>query len=143
MNELEQCIKIKNIIENNPKTKNTKNIYTHVCSVLFEECNHHLVYDNIDIDIDKSMDICYCSKCFLTFHSEFIYSYLHFKLNPLKKDKWQIHHYNTVYNMNDFFIKNTKITISVFTHKDNTSLFLHFDPCDFLNAYVSDTSIVI
>lgn len=31
-------------------------------------CNHHFVNDSIDIDADRSTEIVYCDKCYITKH---------------------------------------------------------------------------
>ena len=33
------------------------------------DCIHRIIIDYIDIDPDRSTQIIYCEKCFLTFHS--------------------------------------------------------------------------
>lgn len=146
MNEFEQCITIKKIIENNPKTDNTRVLYNHVCAVLFETCNHYLVHDYIDINIDKSVSICYCSKCMLTIHVDFIYSYLKFKLDNTKKKEWSFYYNNIHYCMTDFFIDNDKIVITVILNnisKSRKPNCFHFKGIDFINTHVSDTQIVM
>lgn len=50
----------------------TNKIITNILESLIEQiedntdCIHEWIYDLIDIDPDKSITICYCSKCELT-----------------------------------------------------------------------------
>jgi hypothetical protein len=68
--EVELMIRVKNIcqsIPDNLQSKEYQEILNKINDFLLKHCQHEIVNDSIDIDPDKSMDICYCSKCESTF----------------------------------------------------------------------------
>ena len=55
-------------LENLPQYENTTELYLenflkHIDEQLLQKCQHNYVTDDIDIDPDNSMKICYCSIC--------------------------------------------------------------------------------
>ena len=52
-------------LENLPQYENTskENFLKHIDDQIKNKCQHNYVTDDIDIDPEKSMKICYCSIC--------------------------------------------------------------------------------
>jgi hypothetical protein len=68
--ELQVMLRIKNIcqsIPDNVQSQEYNEIMLKIKFFLMKHCQHEIVYDSIDIDPDKSVDICYCVKCETTF----------------------------------------------------------------------------
>ena len=68
--EVHNMIRIKNIcqgIPDNLQSQEYNEILLKIKIFLLKHCQHVIVNDSIDIDPDKSMDICYCIKCETTF----------------------------------------------------------------------------
>ena len=68
--EVELMIRAKNICQRMPadlRSKEYQEILIKITDFLLKHCQHELVNDSIDIDPDKSIDICYCVKCEITF----------------------------------------------------------------------------
>jgi hypothetical protein len=67
-NNSEEIKSILVYLDNLPKYENTSEIYLnnflkHIDEQIKNKCQHNYVTDDIDIDPDKSMKICYCSIC--------------------------------------------------------------------------------
>ena len=54
-------------IPDNVQSQEYNDILFKIKNFLMKHCKHEIVNDSIDIDPDKSMDICYCVKCESTF----------------------------------------------------------------------------
>jgi hypothetical protein len=68
--EVELMIRAKNICQRIPadlRSKEYQEIIIKINYFLLKHCQHEFVNDSIDIDPDKSIDICYCVKCEITF----------------------------------------------------------------------------
>lgn len=71
-NEVNIMIEVRNNMEKIPldyQTIEYYNIYKSITSYIEKNCQHNLVQDTIDIDLDTSRTICYCNRCFMTFTS--------------------------------------------------------------------------
>lgn len=44
-----------------------KHVMDLVNTYLLKKCNHHIITDHIDTDVEQSETIKYCEKCYLTF----------------------------------------------------------------------------
>ena len=64
-NNSEEIKSILVYLDNLPKYENTskENFLKHIDEQIKNKCQHNYVTDDIDIDPDKSMKICYCSIC--------------------------------------------------------------------------------
>jgi hypothetical protein len=58
---------VNTISNNNTVIKRINNLKCVIEDKLRIHCIHDMIYDDIDIDLDKTIRICYCSKCLLTF----------------------------------------------------------------------------
>ena len=67
-NNSEEIKSILVYLDNLPKYENITELYLenflkHIDEQIKNKCQHNYVTDDIDIDPDKSMKICYCSIC--------------------------------------------------------------------------------
>jgi hypothetical protein len=68
--EVQLMIRAKNMCQHIPtdlRSKEYQEILMKINDFLLKHCQHEIVNDSIDINPDKSMDICYCVKCEITF----------------------------------------------------------------------------
>jgi hypothetical protein len=68
--EVELMIRAKNMCQRMPadlRSKEYQEILIKINDFLLKHCQHEFVNDSIDINPDKSIDICYCVKCEITF----------------------------------------------------------------------------
>lgn len=57
-----------NSIPKSQQNAEYKEICTKIQSFIDKHCEHHIIYDLIDINPDESRTIRYCEKCNKTFH---------------------------------------------------------------------------
>jgi len=74
--EIEIMIRIKKICQNIPdnvQSQEYNEILFKIKNFLLKHCKHEIINDSIDIDPEKSMDICYCVKCETTYGNPTFY----------------------------------------------------------------------
>lgn len=71
--EVDIIIHVQNILNNHipvsEQSEEYKKIVEAMRMFLKNNCRHKLVYDHIDIDGDRTLQICYCDKCQTNFES--------------------------------------------------------------------------
>lgn len=71
--ELNIILDINTVLDKIPvieQSKDYQKIVQMIHNYLNNNCKHNLVYDYIDIDLDRTKHICYCNKCFITFNKQ-------------------------------------------------------------------------
>jgi hypothetical protein len=65
---IEKMISFKLNLENYKtcEDENLKYIYRIINKYILDNCNHDIVHDSIDMDLDTSIIIYYCTKCYNT-----------------------------------------------------------------------------
>jgi hypothetical protein len=106
----------------NQQSTSYKKIIKQVDYRIFELCQHCIVEDCIDTDIDNCCNIKYCSKCLLTFNIQFIFSYLQYSLENIDSTQWTLHHNNNVYFIQKYWVQNNRICFSIVLKKDRETI---------------------
>ena len=146
MNELEQLIKSKNSLEEIPAKNRSlqfQNLYMHTCSLVFTKCNHNIIYDYIDIDVEKSQQICYCDICLLTINAEFICNFLLFNLDSELKEIWKLHVGDFSYPLKNIYTKNNTVKLSIISDNNNKISTFDFKPEDFIGCSVFQRVVIL
>lgn len=106
-NELETLIEAKKLLSNVPFNRQSVD-YINICfeidSILYRRCNHKICFDSIDIDVERSENICYCENCYLTFTVEFFRDFLLFCLDENKRDQWKVITNEGIYDLYDIYV---------------------------------------
>mgnify|MGYP001328979740 CR=1 FL=1 len=144
-NELDVLIKVKETLSCIPIDKQSveyENINFKINCLIHKKCNHDIVFDNIDIDIEKSELICYCTKCYLTFSVRFIKDYIFSVLDQFKRDQWKIITPDGIFDLIDIYVKNNWLYFQIWCPGwDNPSNTIKFTLKDVL-YFSADKTIV-
>ena len=114
----------------------------HTCSLIFTKCNHNIIYDYIDIDVEKSKQICYCDICYLTIDAEFICNFLLFNLDIELKEIWKLHVGNFSYPLKNIYKQNNTVKLSIISDNNKISTF-DFNPEDFIGCSVYQRVVIL
>ena len=145
--ELDILIKVKETLSCIPIDKQSveyENINFKINCLIHKRCNHDIIFDDIDIDIDKSESICYCTKCYLTFSVQFIKDYILYTLHNDKKDQWKIITKDGVFDLIDIYVKNNWLYFQIWCPGwNNPSNTLKFALKDILHCNVDNTFVYL
>lgn len=115
-NELDALIDVKKCLSNIPLNRQSVD-YINVCfeidAILYRRCDHKLYFDSIDIDVERTENICYCEKCYLTFNVEFFRDLLLFSLNEKKRDQWKIITNEGIYDLYDIYVLQNQLCFQI------------------------------
>ncbi len=140
--ELTILIKEKEHLENkNSLSQLEEKILESLLFTLFSGCNHCPIFDEIDIDIEKTMNICYCEKCYLTFNTSFIFSYLQKQIDFNGIISIQIG--NNIFKINSITTNNDRIIFDIYFEKHLKSHKFSFSPIELINCNISNNCIII
>ena len=81
---------------------------------IHENCNHNIIEDSIDIDVDYSKTIYYCDTCRLTFNIEFFYNYFTVNLQEAHKNLWRLNYDTKQYTLLDYSMSNGEIILTIY-----------------------------
>ena len=140
--ELTILIKEKEQLENkNNLSQLEEKILENLLFTLFSGCKHNPIFDEIDIDIEKTMNICYCEKCYLTFNTPFIVSYLTKNLDFSKYVALQIG--KKKYKLNEITTKNQEIILHLFIQEELKTHKFNFSFDEFIHCTIFDNTIIL
>lgn len=145
--ELDLLIKAKETLSCIPIVNQSveyENINFKINYLIHKRCNHDIVFDDIDTDIDKSELICYCTKCYLTFTVYFFKDYILSTLAEHKKNHWKIITKDGIFDLIDVYVKNNLLHFQIWCHGwTNPTSIIKFTLKDVLHCSVDDTIIYL
>jgi hypothetical protein len=143
--EIKTLVSAVNILQNIPDELRSP-YYSEVLltnkHALHHNCHHCLITDDIDVDVDKSVNIHYCETCELTFDIHFFYDYFMNTLKNVKQEYWSISIRSHVCPLRDFFIEKNKIVFNVLK-KGNQSCLVSVYLKDLLRSRVERNIIFL
>ena len=81
---------------------------------IHENCNHEIVEDSIDINVEYSRTIHYCDTCKLSFNIDFFYSYFITNLKYGHRNLWRLDYKTKQYNLLNYSLANNKIILTIY-----------------------------
>ena len=142
IDEIKILVKEKETLENMESLSPLhEQILEKISFTLFSGCKHIPIFDEIDIDIDRSMPICYCENCYLTFNTSFILSYLQKQIDFNSIISMQIG--NNVFKINSITTNNDRIIFDIYFEKHLKSHKFSFSPIELINCNISNNCIII
>ncbi len=144
-NELDTLITVRNTLSNIPINRQSveyMNICFEIDAILYKRCEHKILFDTIDIDIEHSKHIWYCDKCFLTFNVEFFRDFLLFTLDEKKRDQWKVITNKGIFDIYDIYVLNNQLCFQICCYHD-------FNEChkynlqEILNCRADDSIVYI
>tara|TARA_B100000424_G_scaffold267969_1_gene261835 strand:- start:384 stop:839 length:456 start_codon:yes stop_codon:yes gene_type:complete len=145
--ELDLLIQAKETLSCIPINKQSveyENVNFNINSVIHKRCNHDIVFDNIDIDIERCETICYCTKCSLTFTVQFIKDYMLSTLDHDKREQWKIITNNGIFDLVDIYVKDNWLHFQIWCPGwNNPSNTIKFNLKDVLHSTADKTIIYI
>ncbi len=147
LTELDALIQAKQTLSCIPILKQSveyENIIFKINCVIYKRCNHDIVFDNIDIDIEKCETICFCNNCELTFTAHFFKDYLLSTLDENKKDQWKVITRDGIYDLIDIYVKNNWLYFQIWSPGfNNPSGIIKFTLKDILNCNADESIIYL
>ena len=147
LTELDALIQAKEKLSNVPLDKQSveyENINFKINCLIHKKCDHNIVFDNIDIDIDRSETICYCMECYLTFNVYFIKDFILSTLNHSKRDIWKIITPDGIFDLTDIYVKNNWLYFQLWNPGYNSPInTIKFTLKDILNCAADDTNVYL
>lgn len=145
--ELDLLIQAKETLSCIPVLKQSveyENVSFKINCVIHKRCSHDIVFDNIDIDIERCETICFCNKCGLTFTVHFFKDYILSTLAENKKDQWKIITRDGIYDLIDVYVKNNWLHFQIWCPDwNNPSNVIKFTLKDILNCTADETIIYL
>ena len=142
IDEIKILVKEKETLENMESLSPLhEQILEKISFTLFSGCKHIPIFDEIDIDIDRSMSICYCENCYLTFNTSFILSYLQKQIDFNSIISMQIG--NNVFKINSITTNNDRIFFDIYFEKHLKSHKFSFSPIELINCNISNNCIIL
>lgn len=141
--ELCTLLNVANIMKqlnSNEQSDSYKHIIKTIDYRIFELCEHRIIDDYVDIDLDTSCNIKYCSECLLTFNSEFIFSYLQHSLESVDAIERKLYYNNNISTIQHYWNQNNKIYFSIILKKQHE--ILNFD-LDKISHIQCDNGLVV
>ena len=143
--ELDLLVVAKNTLSNihiDLQSVEYENIIFDINCAIHRKCEHNIINDTIDIDVEKTQNIYYCDKCYITFTTSFIKDYLLKYLDQNKRDQWKIITNEGIFDLLDIYCQNDMICFQIWSFGwANSSNILKFSLKNILNCNV-DSSIV-
>tara|TARA_Y100000816_G_C26023802_1_gene535734 strand:+ start:275 stop:730 length:456 start_codon:yes stop_codon:yes gene_type:complete len=147
LTELDALIQAKEKLSNVPLDKQSveyENINFKINCLIHKKCDHNIVFDNIDIDIDRSETICYCTECYLTFNVYFIKDFILSTLNHSKRDIWKIITPDGIFDLTDIYVKNNWLYFQLWNPGYNSPInTIKFTLKDVLNCAADNTNVYL
>ena len=109
---------------------------------LYENCEHEYIQDFIDVSLDKTIMITYCSKCNLYFDVNFYFEYFKYSLSIINKKDWKVKIRSHTCPLLNFQLKDNKIQFIVFKNEIEKVIVNAFLK-DLLDSKVCNDTIVI
>ena len=145
--ELDLLIVVKNTLSNihiDYQSVEYENIVFNIDCAIHRRCEHNIINDTIDIDVEKTQNICYCDKCYITFTITFFRDYLLYSLNQDKRDQWKIITNDGVFDLIDIYCQNDKLCFQTWCLGwTNPSNIIKFSLKDILNCNADDSIVYI
>ena len=142
--ELDLLIVAKNALSNkliDYQTVEYENIVFNIDCAIHRRCEHNIINDTIDIDVEKTQNVCYCDKCYLTFTITFFRDYLLCSLNQDKRDQWKIITNDGVFDLIDIYCQNDMLYFQ--TWCSGWTHIIKFSLKDILNCNADDSIVYI
>lgn len=145
LNELDTLITVRNTLSNIPVNRQSveyMNICFEINTILYKRCDHNIIFDTIDVNVEQSKPICYCDKCFLTLNVEFFRDFLLYSLNETKRDQWKVITGKGIFDIYDIYVSNNQLCFQI-------GVYVNFNEChkynlqEILNCRADDTIVYL
>jgi len=145
VNELDTLIHAKQVLDNIPcgcRTVEYVNICFEINCVIHRRCQHNIIFDEVDVDVEKSESICYCDKCYFTFNIDFFRDYLLYLLDNSKRDQWKIITNKGIYDLYDIYVLRNQICFQINSVSNMNNVCAYYLK-DILNCHADDSIVYI
>ena len=145
LNELDTLITVRNTLSNIPVNRQSveyMNICFEINTILYKRCDHNIIFDTIDVNVEQSKPICYCDKCLLTLNVEFFRDFLLYSLNETKRDQWKVITGKGIFDIYDIYVSNNQLCFQI-------GVYVNFNEChkynlqEILNCRADDTLVYL
>lgn len=147
LTELDALIQAKETLSCIPRDKQSveyESINFKINCIIHKKCNHEIIFDHIDLDIDKSDTICYCNNCYLTFSIHFFKDYILSSLSENSRSLWKIITNEGIYDLIDVYVKNDLLYFQIWCPGwRNPSSVIKYHLKDLLNCAADDKFVYI